>query len=208
MQEILLVEDHPIVANSLIHMLQHMLPEYTFANVTTGHDGLARLNNHHPKLIILDINLPDMSGIEFCKTALTRFPNLNILAFTSIEQRHVVEQMLEAGALGFILKSSDIEEINEAILQVLNGQKYIGKQVSELLKGKSGTDLNVPVLTRREVEVLKLIADGLTNQEIADKLFISAWTVDSHRKNLLIKFDAKNTASLVKMAALQGIFNN
>lgn len=207
MQEILLVEDHPIVANSVMHLLQLMLPSYTFSSVCSGHDGLAYLNNHHPELIILDINLPDMNGIEFCKTALSRFPKLNILAFTSIEHRHVVEQMLEAGAHGFILKNSDVEEINEAIVKVLNGKKYIGKQVNELLKGKPGSDSNMPVLTRREIEVLKLIAEGLTNQQIADKLFISSWTVDSHRKNLLIKFEAKNTASLIKLAALNGLLD-
>jgi DNA-binding NarL/FixJ family response regulator len=132
---------------------------------------------------------------------------LKILAITSIEQRHVVDQMLAAGANGFILKSSDTTEILEAIKQVISGQQYISKSVDDLLKGKPNTNNDLPVLTRREVEVLKLIADGLTNQEIAEKLFISSWTVDSHRKNLLLKFNAKNTAILVKTAVTRGIIS-
>jgi DNA-binding NarL/FixJ family response regulator len=119
----------------------------------------------------------------------------------------VVDHALAAGINGYILKSSDTDEILEAITQVMNGNKFISKSVAELLKGKPNANADLPVLTRREVEVLKLIADGLTNQEIADKLFISAWTVDSHRKNLLLKFNAKNTAILVKTAVTSGIIS-
>lgn len=115
--------------------------------------------------------------------------------------------MLSAGANGFILKSSDTSEILEAIQQIISGNSYISQSVADLLKGKLSTNGNLPVLTRREVEVLKLIADGLTNQEIAEKLFISSWTVDSHRKNLLLKFNAKNTAILVKTAVTGGIIS-
>ena len=205
MQNALIVEDHPIVSDSLTNLINASDLELECHPVTSAHDGLAWLNGNKAGIILLDINLPDMSGIEFCRIAKSRHANLKILAITSIEQRYVVDQMLAAGADGFILKSSDTSEILEAIQQVITGNQYIGKSVAELLKGKLATNDDLPMLTRREVEVLKLIADGLTNQEIAEKLFISSWTVDSHRKNLLLKFNAKNTAILVKTAVTSGI---
>lgn len=207
MQKALIVEDHPIVSDSLTNLIKTSALEIECHQVTTAHDGLAWLNSNKAGIILLDINLPDMSGIEFCKIAKSRFADLKILAFTSIEQRHVVDQMLAEGANGFILKSSDTVEILEAIKEVIKGNSYISKRVDELLKGKQPATSELPVLTRREVEVLKLIADGLTNQEIAEKLFISTWTVDSHRKNLLLKFNAKNTAILVRTAVTSGVIS-
>ena len=204
MLKALIVEDHPIVSDSLSNLIRTSVPALECYHVTTAHDGLAWLNGNKAAIILLDINLPDMSGIEFCSIAKSRFGDLKILAITSIEQRHVVDQALAAGIHGYILKSSDTDEILEAITQVMNGNRFVSKSVTELLKGKLPTNGHLPILTRREVEVLKLIADGLTNQEIADKLFISAWTVDSHRKNLLLKFNAKNTAILVKTAVTSG----
>jgi len=207
MHKALIVEDHPIVIESLTNLLKTSIPELQCHHVTTAHDGLAWLNGNKAEIILLDINLPDMSGIEFCTIAKSRHAGIKILAITSIEQRHVIDQMLAAGANGFILKSSDTGEILEAVNQVTNGGQYISKSVSDLLSGKLPSNSDLPILTRREVEVLKLIADGLTNQEIADKLFISVWTVDSHRKNLLLKFNAKNTAILVKTAVTNGIIS-
>jgi DNA-binding NarL/FixJ family response regulator len=207
MQKALIVEDHPIVCDSLNRLINSSNLGLECHNVTNAHDGLAWLNGNKAGIILLDINLPDMSGIEFCRIAKSRHAGIKILAITSIEQRYVVDQMLAAGADGFILKSSDTSEILEAITQIIAGNKYISKSVADLLKGKLTTNGDLPFLTRREVEVLKLIADGLTNQEIAEKLFISTWTVDSHRKNLLLKFNAKNTALLVKTAVTNGIIS-
>ncbi len=207
MQNALIVEDHPIVSDSLINLIKSSDLNLDCHHVSTAHDGLAWLNGNKADVILLDINLPDMSGIEFCAIAKSRYAGLKILCITSIEQRHVVDQMLAAGANGFILKSSDTPEILDAIKQILSGNTYISQSVADLLKGKLATNDNLPLLTRREVEVLKLIADGLTNQEIAEKLFISSWTVDSHRKNLLLKFNAKNTAILVKTAVTSGIIS-
>jgi DNA-binding NarL/FixJ family response regulator len=207
MQNALIVEDHPIVSDSLTNLINSSKLELKSHHVNSAHDGLAWLNGNKAEIILLDINLPDMSGIEFCRIAKSRYAGIKILAITSIEQRYVVDQMLAAGADGFILKSSDTSEILEAIEQIIGGKQYLSKSVADLLKGKLNTNSDLPVLTRREVEVLKLIADGLTNQEIAEKLFISSWTVDSHRKNLLLKFNAKNTAILVKTAVTSGIIS-
>jgi len=207
MQKALIVEDHPIVSDSLSNLIGSSDLGLECFHVNTAHKGLAWLNGNKTEIVLLDINLPDMSGIEFCRISKSRHADIKILAITSIEQRHVIDEMLAAGADGFILKSSDTSEILDAIRQIILGNHYVSKSVAELLKGKLPTNSDLPVLTRREVEVLKLIADGLTNQEIADKLFISSWTVDSHRKNLLLKFNAKNTASLVKTAVTSGIIS-
>ena len=207
-QLILIVEDHPIVSESLTRIITDSDLNVTCLHAINAAKGLAYLNGNSFDLVLLDINLPDMNGIEFCKIAKSRFPTLKILAITTIAQRHVVEKILEQGADGFILKTSDIDDIIGGIRQVLNGnQIYLGKGVKDLLKGISAGNNGHPMITKRESEILKLIADGLTNQEIADQLFISIFTVDSHRKNLLLKFNAKNTATLIKTVVSKGIID-
>jgi DNA-binding NarL/FixJ family response regulator len=204
-KRILIVEDHPIVAESLARLFSNSAHNFKCYEASTGTKGLAFLNGNPIDLVILDINLPDMSGIAFCKTAKQRFPTIKIVAVTTMAQRHIVEQMLDEKADGFILKTSDTEDIIAGVLQVLqSGELYLGKGVKDLIKGISAGNNDLPMITRRESEILKLIADGLTNQEIGDKLFISAATVDTHRKNLLLKFNARNTALLVKTAVSKG----
>lgn len=206
-KKVLIVEDHPIVTESLTRLITESGLGLSCVHASSGKKGLAYLNGDHFDIVLLDINLPDINGFEFCSTAKARYPYLKILAITSISQRYVVEQMLKCGAQGFILKTSDIADIIEAIRQVLEGNRYLGQGVKELIQGKPTSNSELPALTKREVEILKLIADGLTNQEIADVLFISCSTVDSHRKNLLLKFNAKNTAILIKTAVSKGIIN-
>ncbi len=205
---ILIVEDHPIVSESLARIISDSDLDVQCLQANNAAKGLAFLNGNSFDLIILDIHLPDMNGVEFCKIAKSRFPSQKILAVTTVAQRHVVEKMLDQGADGFILKTSDIDDIIGGIRQVLNGsQLYLGKGVKELMKGNPTDNRDLPMITKRESEILKLISDGLTNQEIADKLFISTFTVDSHRKNLLLKFSAKNTATLIKIVVSKGIID-
>jgi DNA-binding NarL/FixJ family response regulator len=208
LKQILIVEDHPIVSESLSRLFNDPALGMKCFAAQTGTKGLAFLNGNSIDLIILDIHLPDMNGIEFCKIAKSRFPSLKVVAVTTLAQRHVVEQMLDAGADGFILKTTDTEDIVNGILQVMNnGQLYLGKGVKDLIKGISAINTDLPMITRRESEILKLIADGLTNHEIGEKLFISPLTVDTHRKNLLLKFNARNTAILIKTAVSKGYIN-
>jgi DNA-binding NarL/FixJ family response regulator len=204
-KKVLIVEDHPIVSDSLFRLINESFDNTTCVHATTGAKGLSYLNGNHFHIVLLDINLPDMSGIDFCNEAKARFPDLNVLVVTSMAQRHIIEKAVHAGAKGFVLKTSDIKDITEGIRQVMNGNSYFGTGVRELMTGHSVSGTSEPLITRRESEILKLIADGFTNQEIADKLFIGSSTVDSHRKNLLIKFDARNTASLVKTAIEKGL---
>lgn len=207
-QLVLIVEDHPIVSESLARIIANSNLNLECLHAANATKGLAFLNGNTFDLIILDINLPDMNGIEFCKLAKSRFPGQKILAITTMAQRHVVEKMLEQGADGFILKTSDIDDIVGGIRHILSGKDlYLGKGVKELMKGMSSENSDLPMITKRESEILKLIADGLTNTEIAEQLFISTFTVDSHRKNLLLKFNAKNTATLVKIVVSKGVID-
>lgn len=204
-KQILIVEDHPIVSESLLRLFSDPILNLNCQTAITGAKGLAFLNGNSFDLIILDIHLPDMNGIEFCRIAKSRFPGIKIVAVTTVAQRHVVEQMLDEGVNGFILKTSDTEDIVNGVLHVLgSGELFLGKGVKDLIKGISPGMSDLPMITRRESEILKLIADGLTNQEIGDKLFISPLTVDTHRKNLLLKFNARNTAILIKTAVSKG----
>ena len=204
-RKFLIVEDHPIVSDSLFRLVNESFENIVCIHASTGSKGLAYLNGDHFDLVLLDINLPDISGIEFCSLAKARFPDLKILAVTSMAQRHVVEKSIQAGVDGFVLKTSDIKDITTGIKELIAGKKYFGSGVSELISNRPSGGPADPIITRRESEILRHIADGFTNQEIAEKLFISTSTVDSHRKNLLIKFDAKNTAELVKIAVEKGL---
>lgn len=159
---------------------------------------LAYLNSHHPDVILMDINLPGKSGIELCKEVKEKFPGIFILGLSTFNQQSFIEKMMENGASGYVLKNATQQELLEGIESVMKGKTYLSDEAANSLR--MNADDFRPVLTRREKEVLGLIADGLTNIEIAAKLFLSVTTVDTHRKNLLAKFEAKNIASLVKMA--------
>ncbi len=204
-KRVLIVEDHPIVSDSLSRMITETFGDTICVHAATGAKGLSYLNGNHFDIILLDINLPDMSGIDFCSQANARFPELKVLVVTSLAQRHIIDRAVQAGVKGFVLKTSDIKDITEGIRQVMAGNSYFGTGVKNLMEGHSVSGTSEPVITRRESEILRLIADGLTNQEIADRLYISSSTVDSHRKNLLVKFNSKNTAALVKTAISKGI---
>jgi DNA-binding NarL/FixJ family response regulator len=197
MIRIFIVDDHPMVVEG-IRIILLQLPEIE----VTGHamsaaSCLGYFVNNTADLILLDINLPDQSGVEVCRTLLKRKPELKIIALTNFDQLTYLQSMKDAGAKGYLLKNSSSDEIEKAIISVMSGKEFwLGKDnVRESIQ-----DHNQMLLTRREVEVLKLIAEGFTNHEIAEKLFVSDSTVDSHRKNLISKLQVKNTASLVRVA--------
>jgi Response regulator containing a CheY-like receiver domain and an HTH DNA-binding domain len=199
MIDVLIVEDHPVVIEGLKKLLIDSGLAKLCVTASTGKECNAYLKNFTPDIVLLDINLPDINGIDLCKILKTEYPELKILAISSFGQRSYILRMMENGALGYVLKNSSEEEIIEAIKNVASGKMHLGYDVNEILH-PSRKDENTPLLTRRETEVLRMIADGFTNQEIADKLFVSPLTVDSHRKNLIMKLNARNTAELIKIA--------
>ena len=206
MTEILIVEDHPVVAEGL----QKLLADNSLCTkcpvAYSGNECLEILKNYLPSIIILDINLPDINGIDLCEIILKAYPKLKIIALSSYGSKSFIEKIMANGAKGYLIKNSNPEEILLAIKTVENNQIFFCKTARNVLSNKS--DGKTPILTRREKEVLRLISDGFTNNEIAEKMFISHLTVDSHRKNLLTKLGAKNTASLVKIAMLHNLIDS
>jgi DNA-binding NarL/FixJ family response regulator len=158
-------------------------------------------------VILMDINLPDMSGLDLCREIRTRYPGIRVLGLSTFNQGSFINRMMEYGASGYILKNAGRQELLHAIREVHAGRTYLSEEAGRTLEQTKEQQANIPALTRREKEVLELIAGGLTNPEIAGKLFVSSSTVDSHRKNLLAKLNAKNTASLIRYAIENKLLN-
>jgi DNA-binding NarL/FixJ family response regulator len=168
-----------------------------------GHAGnaescMAFLHHQKPDVILMDINLPDKSGIDLCKEVKEKYPAIYIIGLSTFNQQSFIEKMILNGASGYVLKNATRHELMEAIQTVITGKQFLSFDVAIALRKPEQE--NIPVITRREKEVLEHIAEGLTNNEIAQQLFISSTTVDTHRKNLLLKLGAKNTASLIRIA--------
>lgn len=204
MINVLIVDDHPVVVEGLRKLFCESGTKYSCALAYSVQECEKALKVFTPDIVLLDINLPDGSGIDLCKNILSKVPHCRVLGLSSFNDRSYITRMLENGAMGYILKNSSEEEIMLAIADMLAGRKHLGFEVAEIINN-NGAAHHPPLLTRRETEVLKLIADGLTNQEIADNMFISPLTVDSHRKNLLMKLEARNTAALIKIAINKGL---
>lgn len=192
-----IVDDHKI----LVEGLRKLINESGKAIVTAvSHDaeGCRRLlKSQSPDVLLLDINLPDGNGIDLCIELKTLYPELKILALTSYGEYTVVRRMIENGALGYVLKNSMSEEMMAGIETVADGELFLCHEVDLLMKKAQNSDI---WLTQRERELLRLIVEGYTNPEIAEKIFLSPETIKGYRKNLLFKLGARNTASLVKLA--------
>jgi DNA-binding NarL/FixJ family response regulator len=197
MKRIFIVDDHPMVVEGMKAMLQQLPETEVCGHAASASSCLAFFLRNQADIVLLDINLPDQSGIEVCRILRKKYPSLKIIALTNFDQLTYIQNMKDAGANGYLLKNSTLDDIQEAIEAVLSGREHwLGKQTLQ----ETMQDQNPLLLTRREIEVLRLIAEGLTNHEIAEKLFVSESTIDSHRKNLIAKLNAKNTAALVRMA--------
>lgn len=197
---VFIVDDHYMVIEGIRSLLQHDKRIELSGHAASTVSCMAFLQGFQPDVILMDINLGDESGIDLCKTVKEKYPSINIIGLSTFNQQTFIQKMMENGASGYVLKNATQEELIEAILTVVKGKTYLSLEASRVLNKKVTTSI---VLTRREKEVLELIADGLTNNEIAQRLFVSVSTVDTHRRNLLEKFEARNIASLVKIAMQQ-----
>jgi DNA-binding NarL/FixJ family response regulator len=199
---LVIVEDHPVVVEGLQLMFSASGRFVVEGVAGTAKECLQLLEYLTPDVLLLDINLPDIRGIELCKIILDKYPSQKVLALTTYNERVFIQQMLDNGAYGYVLKNASSDEIMEGVTEVSEGNKYLCAEAENLLKKTQENEL---MITRRENSVLKLLAEGFTNLEIAEKLFISPLTVDSHRKNLIVKLQARNTASLIKIASDKGL---
>lgn len=202
--KILLLDDHFMVLEGLKSILAQSADIEIVATATNAFEALDLLkNNSEINLVLTDINLPDISGIEFCAKVKKEFTAVQVIGISTFKQRSYVSQMMQNGASGYVVKSANADEILFAIREVMNGKFYFSSEINTIETTVSANA--APALTRREKEILSLIADGMTNNQIAEKLFLSPYTVDTHRKNLLFKFEVANTAQLIKKATEVGL---
>ncbi|MDF2187823.1 response regulator transcription factor [Paraflavitalea sp. CAU 1676] len=195
--QLFIVDDHYMVIEGIHSLLKDEKGMEWLGHATNAASCMAFLQKQQPDVILMDINLPDVSGIELCRLVKEKYPAIFVIGLSTFNQYSLIEKMIASGASGYLLKNATREELVEAIQTVSNRKTYFSKEAAQTMRKDDSLKI---VLTRREKEVLELIADGMTNNEIAQKLFISVTTVETHRRNLLTKFDAKNIVSLVKTA--------
>ena len=200
---VIVVDDHQLFREGL-KLLLNVIPEIgEIYQASDGIEFLKILEEVTPDIVLMDIDMPKMDGIEATRKALDRYPDLKVIALSMFGDDEYYMKMIEAGAKGFIVKNSDIEIVEQAISKVMDGQNYFSSDVMATLVMHLNQRKNEELkneLSERESEILYLICKGFSNQEIADSLFLSKRTVDKHMENIIFKTNSKNTASLVLYA--------
>jgi DNA-binding NarL/FixJ family response regulator len=200
MTKVYIVDDHTVVIEGIYSLLQNQPDIEMSGYATNAANCLEYFKNHTADVILMDISLGDMNGVDLCKIIKKNYPGIMVLALSTFNQGTYVRKMMESGASGYLLKNAGRNEIIEAIKIVKAGKTYFSFDAAQALRSDTRQQNSIPALTKREKEVLLHIAEGLTNLQIAEKLFISVDTVESHRKNLHSKLNVKNTAMLVRFA--------
>lgn len=199
--EILIVDDHPMVIEGLKTLLADDTRIHVKNCFTNGKDTLEFLGKDTADVILLDVNLPDINGVEMVNFILDKRTNIKILGLSTYSEPSIINQMIKNGVKGYLLKNATAYELTNAIAQAYAGNFYFGSEVQKILADSVAQETkNIPKLTRREKHVLSLIAEGKTTNQIADELFISPLTVETHRRNLMQKMEVSNAPSLIKLA--------
>jgi DNA-binding NarL/FixJ family response regulator len=201
MISVFIVDDHPVVIEGIHSLLLNEKGIEWAGHAMNAESCLGYFVNNTVDIVLMDISMPGMDGVELCTVMKEKYPGIMILGLSTFNQGLYIKKMVENGASGYILKNSSKEELIKAIHAVHEGHIYFSGEVGMALQEYQKSSMKeLPVLTAREKEVLELIAEGYTNPQIAEKIFLSPFTVDSHRKNLLAKLGVKNTASLIRLA--------
>ena len=196
-----IVDDHLIVLEGLQRLLASAGNIHIAGTFTQGLEFVSFLKTNPVNIVLLDITLPDANGIDLCKEIKKISPQTCVLGLSNHSERSMILQMLHNGASGYLLKNISAEELILCINEAMNGQITFSHAVKEIMARPSMSDLNgIPQLTKREKEILHLIADGKTTATIAEELYLSPLTIETHRKNLMQKFKVKNVAALIKEA--------
>ena len=213
--KILLVDDHQLIRHSLRSFLDEESKYQVVGQASTGAEALEAIKHLEVDVVIIDINMGKMNGIECTREICQRDPNIKLIALTIINDSTHIKEMLHAGASGYLLKSCSIEEVKSAISTVNAGGSYYSPEVTttimQHLRGKkmpqSSTNLSAMPITPREKEILQLIVKEYSNQEVADQLCISIRTVEAHKRNIIEKTGCRNTAGLVVYAMKHQLFD-
>jgi DNA-binding NarL/FixJ family response regulator len=214
---VLLADDHELVRSGLIKLLETYKDLTVIGEAGDGSEAVEKTRKLNPDVLVIDLSMPKLSGIEATKIVRKECPKVAVLVLTMHQNEEYVYQILKSGAGGYVLKEAGKDELANAIRTVARGEKYFSSKVSQIMVDgylrkselRSGESVTSPDgtnidLTRREREVLTLIAKGLNNQEISERLFISPRTVDTHRTNIMQKLDIHDAANLVKFAIEHG----
>src|SRR3990172_9423325 len=211
---VLLADDHTLIRSGIATLLQTSRDIQIVGEAEDGDEAIRKTGELRPDVVVIDLSMPKLSGIEATKILKRKYPDTHVLVLTMHENEEYVFQILKSGASGYVLKSAGKEELSAAIRAASKGEKFFSPRISQLMAEgyvrrvdhESGGERqqNVP-LTRREREVLSLVVRGLTNQQIADQLYISPRTVDTHRTNIMQKLDIHDVANLVRYAMDHGI---
>lgn len=205
--KVIIVDDHEIFRMGLALLLENIDIVELKGSASGGKEFLEIMESFEVDIVLMDVRMQEMDGIEATRQAMKKYPDLKIIALSMFDDEDYVKNMLQAGAKGYLLKNVDQEEMEKALLTVAGGSSYYSRElssliISKLLVGRAERDrikLHVK-LTGRETEVLRLICDGFTNAEIGKKLFISQRTVEGHRANLFRKIGVNSTAGIIKYA--------
>ncbi len=207
-----IIDDHQLILEGVERMLADQ-QDWQFAEGFTSVKAFEQFisTNILPDLLLLDIHLPSEDGLAACKQLHKSYPFVKIIMLTSLSEPAIVKSALKNGASGFLLKNMQKEELLDCLTSVMNGETYLHKEIEKLLLqnslGIKPENSYIPKLSRREQEVLDLIAKECTSQEIAEKLFVSVNTIETHRASLLSKFGARNIAGLIKAAFEKGLIS-
>lgn len=218
--KILIADDHPLVRESIRNILARHPDFEVVGEAENGEEALKKTEDLLPDVLLIDISMPKLSGIEAARIVRREFPSTRVLVLTGYDNEEYVYQIVKSGAGGYVLKDATKEELARAICAVMKGEKFFSPRVSKIIAEGyvrrieggddtpgEGSAADVP-LTKREREILTLVAQGLTNQEIADQLFISPRTVDTHRTNIMQKLDIHDVANLVRYAIEHGFLHS
>jgi DNA-binding NarL/FixJ family response regulator len=198
--DVYIADDHQMVCEGLSEMINQSGKAHVSRTFNTLETCRQALQERRPDVLLLDLSMPDGDGVAFCQQIVSDYPNVHVVAVTIHDEYSMIQRMMECGAHGYVLKSSPVKGLIEAIVSVWQKQQYVSPQVEAILN--EGKSRNV-VLTDVETHILRLICDGLTNPEIATQLHLSIETINWYRKRLLAKFGMKNTVSLVRLAVEQ-----
>ncbi|WP_025142158.1 response regulator [Pedobacter jeongneungensis] len=202
----LIVDDHPIVVEGLKTLLKNEQNLKIVASFHNGTDLLAYIETNRVDLVLLDVTLPDINGMDLCQIIKKTSLSTIILILSNHTERSIIMQTIQNGASGYLLKNSSLDELRKCISESVQGNICYSREVMEIISRPGRNELrSTPQLTRREKQILSLLAQGKTSQVIADELFLSPLTVDTHRRNLLQKFEVKNVAELITTAHQQKI---
>ncbi|HEX7757713.1 MAG TPA: response regulator transcription factor [Niabella sp.] len=202
--KIAFVDDHPLIMEGLKTLLQRDAMLQIAGLFENGQSFLEHIQTNEIDIVLLDVSLPDSNGMDLCRQIKLQAPQTIVLMLSNIAERGIILTAIQNGANGYLLKNTSLQQLREAIFKALDGTIVFSKEVNEIISSPAKNELpQLPRLTKREKEILQMIAAGKTSNQIADELFLSPLTVDTHRKNLMQKFGVKNTAGLISMAAQQ-----